>query len=233
MQAQAIAGYYQITIPSRDSKPERSATLAVRFAAVTLGPTQRSKQALFYPLPPVPLNAVYVTEVNPSEAEHPIEWMLLSNIPVTSFEQAQEKLRWYSCRWQIEIFHKILQHGCKVEQCRLQSADRLNCYITLMSIVAWRLFWITHLQRADPTAPATTILSEVEIQTLRALDESVEDAQSTELSVSQAVVAIAKLGGFLARKGDGAPGPTVIWRGWSVLQNAARLGSLLLPKICG
>jgi len=66
--------------------------------------------------------------------------MLLTNIALTSFEDALEKLRWYCCRWQIEVFHKILQHGCTVEQCRLQSADRLKRYITLMSVVAWRLF---------------------------------------------------------------------------------------------
>jgi hypothetical protein len=93
--------------------------------------------------------------------------MLLTNIALTSFEDALEKLRWYCCRWQIEVFHKILQHGCTVEQCRLQSADRLKRYITLMSVVAWRLFWITHVQRIKPTTCATTILSATEIWTLR------------------------------------------------------------------
>lgn len=233
MQAESVAGQYQVTIPSRDSAPERTATVAVRFAAVTLGPTQRSKGTLFYPLPPVQLDAIYVTEVNPPECEHAIEWMLLSNMAVHSFEAAQEKLQWYSCCWQIEVFHKILQHGCKVEQCRLQSADRLNGYITLMSIVAWRLFWLTHMQRIHLTAAATTILTEVEIQTLNALEESGEDGPSTPWSVSQAVVAIAKLGGFWGRKRDGHPDSTVIWRGWSVLQNAVRLASRLLPKTCG
>lgn len=233
LQAQSIAGYYQITVPSHDSKPERTATLAVRFAAVTLGPTQRPKHALFYPLPAVKLYTVYVTEVNPPEPDHQIEWMLLTNIAVRSFEDALEKLSWYRCRWQIEVFHKILQHGCRVEQCRLQSAARLNRYITLMSIVAWRLFWITHMQRTHPAAPATTILTKMELQTLMALEGDAGDAQLTDFSVSQAVIAIAKLGGFLARKHDGNPGPTVLWRGWSVLQNAARLGARFFPQTYG
>lgn len=180
LQAQSIAGHYQITISPQESKPQQEAILAVRFATVPLGPPQRSKQALFYPLPPVQLNTVYVTEVNPPDGEEAIEWMLLCNLPVQSLEEAQEKLHWYSCRWQIEVFHKILQHGCKVEQCRLQSADRLKCYITLMSVVAWRLFWITHMQRVHPTAPASAILTQVEMQTLRALETSEENAQSTD-----------------------------------------------------
>ncbi|MBD1856571.1 MULTISPECIES: IS4 family transposase [Leptolyngbya] len=112
LQAQPVAGCYQITVPSSGSKPERTTTLAVRFGTVTLAPTQRPKQSLFYPLPPVMLDAVYVTEVDAPNAEDQIEWMLLTNIAVNSFEQALEKVEWYCCRWQIEVFHKILQHGC-------------------------------------------------------------------------------------------------------------------------
>lgn len=233
LQAQPIAGYDQITVPSRDGKPERTAMLAIQFSPVTLGPTQRSKHSLFYPLRPVKLCAVYVTVVNPLDPDNAIEWMLLTNIPVDCVEAALEKLRWYRCRWQIEVFHKILQHGCTVEKCRLQSHDRLHRYITLMSVVAWRLFWMTHLQRTDPSACASKILSETEIRTLIVLEKHSLPDSLPFLSITQAVIAIAKLGGFLARKGDREPGPTVIWRGWTVLQNASRLGDHLFPQTYG
>jgi len=233
LQARPVAGCYQITVPSRDAQPERTATLAVRFGAVTLGPTQRSKQSLFYPLPPIRLNAIYVTEVDAPNLENQIEWMLLTNIAVTTVEEALEKVLWYCCRWQIEVFHKILQHGCTVEQCRLQSADRLNRYITLMSIVAWRLFWMTWMRRSYPNTPALTILTEIEMRTLLLLTHQPGEAQRSNFCVSQAVLAIAQLGGFLARKSDGEPGPTVLWRAWTVLQNATRLGSRLFPQIYG
>lgn len=232
LQAQPVAGHYAITVPARASNPERTATLAVRFGAVTLGPPQRSKQSLFYPLPPLQLYAVYVTEVD-STTENQIAWMLLTNIVVTSLDAALEKLSWYRCRWQIEVFHKILQHGCTVEQCRLQSAERLKRYITLMSIVAWRIFWLTQMQRVKPTAPAMTILTELECRTLMLMTEQPKRMKPSDLCIAQSVIAIAKLGGFLARKCDGAPGPTVIWRGWAVLQNAARLGERLFPQIYG
>jgi Transposase DDE domain len=172
LQAQPVAGYYQITVPARDSKPERTVTLAVYLGVVT---TQRPKHSLFYPLPPITLDAVYVTEVDVTASDPQIEWMLLTNIAVTSFEAALEKLDWYCRRWQIEVFHKILQHDCTVEQCRLQSADRLNRYITLMSIVAWRLFWMSWMHRSHPTAPATTILTEIEIRTLLLLSHQPSD----------------------------------------------------------
>lgn len=232
LQAQPVAGHYAITVPARDSNPERTATLAVRFGAVTLGPPQRSKQSLFYPLPLLKLYAVYVTEID-STAENQIIWMLLTNIAVTSLDEALEKLSWYRCRWQIEVFHKILQHGCTVEQCRLQSAERLKRYITLMSIVAWRLFWLTQMKRVRPTAPAMTILTELECRTLMLMTDYPKQMDPSDLCIAQAVIAIAKLGGFLARKCDGAPGPTVVWRGWAVLQNAIRLSDRLFPQFVG
>lgn len=179
------------------------------------------------------MHAIYVTEVNAPNLDQQIEWMLLTNIAVTTFEQALEKVLWYCCRWQIEIFHKILQHGCTVEQCRLQAADRLHRYITLMSIVAWRLFWMTWMRRSHPTAPALTILTEIELRTLLLLTHQPGEPQRSDVYVSQAVLAIAQLGGFLARKGDGDPGLTVLWRGWTVLQNATRLGSRLFPQLYG
>lgn len=228
VQAQPVSGCYWLTLPAREHHPARTAKLVVRFAAVTLRPTQRSRNSLFYPLTPVDLYAVYVTEIEPPDPDNAIEWMLLTNIAVHSFEQALEKLDWYQCRWQIEVFHKILKHGCTIKRCRLQSAERLQRYITLMSIVAWRLFWITHLQCTCPSAPASLILTQVELRTLVALDPHLLHRVPLDLSVAQAVVAIAKLGGFLARRGDREPGPTVLWRGWTVLQNAVRLAVLLL-----
>lgn len=131
------------------------------------------------------------------------------------------------CDHNIEVYHRILKSGCRVERCRLQVADRLCRYITLMSIVAWRLFWMTHLKRTDPQAPATTILTENELRTLNALERKQLARPVRPFSVAQAVMAIAKLGGFLARKHDGEPGPTVLWRGWTVLQDATLLGNLV------
>ena len=91
-----------------------------------------------------------------------MEWMLLANQPVTTLEEACERMRWYSLRWRIEMFFKILKSGFHVEACRLGTADRLMRYLTLMSIVAWRLFMITMVARTDPTLPCTHFLSEQE-----------------------------------------------------------------------
>ena len=73
-------------------------------------------------------------------------------MPVHSFEDAVERVIWYRCRWHIEVYFKVLKSGCKVEDCRLSTADRLIRYLTLSSIVAWRLYWLTHINRQAPVA---------------------------------------------------------------------------------
>ena len=82
------------------------------------------------------LYAIWLKEINPPKNAEPIEWMLLSNLEVKTVDQAIERINWYRCRWQIEVFHKILKSGCTIEKCRLETAERLIRYITVMSVIA-------------------------------------------------------------------------------------------------
>ena len=103
-----------------------------------------------------------VVEVDCPENEEPLEWMLLTNLMVQDFEEAVKKYFGTACRWRIEVFHKILKSGLRVESCRLQTADRLIRYLTVMSIIAWRIFWITLIGRSHPNSPCTILLAENE-----------------------------------------------------------------------
>ena len=126
--------------------------------------------------------------------------------------------RYYE-RWRIEVFHKVLKSGCRVEDCLLQTAARLQNYIALMSVVAWRLHWLTYINRTAPDLPCTHILTTVEWQALYLRMHHTTQFPPTPPTVRQAVRWIAQLGGFLGRKSDGEPGVTVIWRGWQRLQD--------------
>jgi len=96
-----------------------------------------------------------------------------------------------------------------------------------MSIVAWRLHWLTYFNRTDPDLPCTVILTTLEWQALYARIHRTLSLPSSPPTVRQAVGWIAQLGGFLGRKRDGEPGITVIWRGWHTLQNIADTWSLV------
>lgn len=219
VERQPISGDLTVQITGNRKRKARQATISIRFAQVKLKPPWRPNQKK---LPPVTLNAILVCEENPSEnVDDPIEWLLLTNTPVDDFEDAVRVVGWYCCRWQIEIYHKIIKSGCTVEDCRLETVERLQSYIALMSVIAWRLHWLTYLNRADPGSPCTVALNTIEWQALYMRIHRTAELPDQPPTIHQAVHWIAQLGGFLGRKSDGEPGITVIWRGWQRLQDIA------------
>lgn len=219
VEQQPVWGELSVEITGNQKRKARQATVSVRFAPVKLKPPWRPDKKK---LPPVTLNAILVCEDNPpADIDDPIEWLLLTNTPVADFEAAVKVVGWYCCRWQIEIFHKIIKSGCTVEDCRLETAARLQNYIALMCVIAWRLHWITYLNRATPDAPCTLALNTVEWQALYMRIHRSAMLPDQPPTIHQAVRWIAQLGGFLGRKSDGEPGITVIWRGWQRLQDIA------------
>jgi len=219
VEQQPLAGHVTLQITPNQQRPARQATVSVRFTQVNLRPPWRPNQKK---LPPVTLTAILVREDNPpADVDEPIEWLLLTNTSVQNFDDALRVIGWYGCRWQIEVYHKILKSGCTVEDCRLQKAERLQNYIALMSVVAWRLHWLTYINRTDPDLPCTVILTATEWQVLYRRIHHTASLPSTPPTVRQAVRWIAQLGGFLGRNRDGEPGITVIWRGWQRLQDMA------------
>lgn len=224
-----LSAQLTLNVPAKESEPARQARVSVHYKRVRLKPPQRPKQADSDPLPPLVLWAVLVREVNPPPQVTPVEWLLLTTVPVTRAEDALQRVRWYCQRWQIEIWHKILKSGCRIEQRRLKTAERLKACLALYDIIAWRLHWLTHLARHDPQAPCTIALSQAEWQALSAHATGRTHPPLQPPSIAQVVLWIAQLGGFLARNGDGFPGVTVLWRGWQRLQDLVAMWSLFHP----
>ena len=137
----------------------------------------------------------------------------LTNIPIQNIDQALEKIEWYCLRWRIETWHKIIKSGLKVEDCRLSTSERLIRYLAVMSIVAWRIFWITLVARVSPNVPCYLFLNDIEWKILFSKLNHGKNIPGHPPTVKQSVIWIAQLGGFLSRKGDNEPGITYIWRG--------------------
>ncbi|HEY9152295.1 MAG TPA: IS4 family transposase [Anaerolineales bacterium] len=225
VESQKKAGELTVDIVGNVKREARQATVSVRFCTVKFQPPWRPQQKK---LPSVTLTAILVREENsPAHIKDPIEWLLLTNTRVNAFHQAEQVIEWYCCRWQIEVFHKILKSGCRIEDCRLQTAARLKNYIALMCVVAWRLQWLTYINRTDPQLPCTTVLTKIEWQALYMRIHKTSVLPKTIPSTRQAIRWIAQLGGFLGRKSDGEPGILVIWRGWKRLQDLAATWSLI------
>ena len=223
MHQQTEAGTYTIQIPKRAktkhcaARDARCATVSVRFAPFCLNPPRNNPKHKTEKLPDIDMVAIYVHESDPPDEESQIEWMLLTNLPVLSFESACEKIRWYSLRWRIEMYFKVLKSGFRVEACRLGHAERLMRYLTVMSIVAWRLFMVTLIARTDPDAPCTRFLTDDEWTVLYRKMHKNKAPPKNPPCAGDVIIWIAKLGGFLARKNDGPPGTISLWRGWKRL----------------
>jgi hypothetical protein len=221
-------GEIRANIPARDNKPARTAVLEVRFSSFEMNPPQRNIKHKTKKLPDLKLNAVYVREQCAPIGEEPLSWMLLTNINVNNFEEAVEKIDWYCLRWRIEIFHKILKSGLKVEACRLGTGDRLSRFLTVASVIAWRIFYITLIAKEDPNLPCDRLLAEEEWKVLYSKMHRTKDYPSRPPTIREAVRWIAQLGGFLGRKGDGEPGTITLWKGWKRLVDLAEGWNLAL-----
>lgn len=220
MRDQPVAGTKTIEIPERKAtahataRKARTAELTIKFGAFNLNPPRNHVKHQQAPLADLPMYAVYAYEATPPAGEEPVEWMLLTNLPVTTFAEACEKVAWYCLRWRIEMYFKVLKSGLNVEACRLATADRLMRYLAVMSIVAWRLFMLTLLARTEPDAPCTKVLPAQEWKVLYCCVNQGLPLPRRTPTVRDVIIWIARLGGFLARQHDGMPGTQVLWRGW-------------------
>lgn len=223
----AVAGNLNVEVAQKKKEPARTAQVVVRYGRVEVRPPQRLKKLRMEGWEPVWVWAVYVREDNPPPGVTPLEWMLLTNVEVGDFEAAVERIEWYVLRWLIEIYFKILKSGCRVEQTLLATGERLKRYLALMSVVAWRLFWLTYVNRQDSEASCRSILTEDEWQALYCTVKKTTTLPDQPPTAHEAIRWIAQLGGFLGRKHDGEPGVTVLWRGWQRLNDIVATWRLL------
>ena len=204
--AQPAAATLMVRTPRQAGQAERTAHLTLRFGAVTLSaPTLKEQK------PPLQLWAVQAREENPPAGRKAILWRLLTTLPLANAAEAMEKVQWYCQRWQIEVLHKVLKSGCKIEQRQLETTMRLRRVLIMDLIVAWRILLLTKTARQNPEASAADWLLEKEWKVLWV--HMKKQPAKAPPTLHQAVRWIGQLGGFIGRKSDGEPGPIVLWRG--------------------
>lgn len=224
--AQPVLGTLTVAVPRHDHAPTRLAAVTLRRARVTLRPPpHRRAEHLAAPT----VTAVWVREERPPEATPPIEWMLLTTLPVEDLAAAETVVRYYTYRWRIERYHYVLKSGCHIEDLQLETFDRLDRALAVYRIVAWRLLWLTYLAREPPDPPCTTVLRPAEWAALYAAHTRRRDPPPAPVDLRTAVRWIAQLGGFLGRRSDGEPGVKTLWRGYRRLEDLTVMWEILHP----
>ena len=208
MRSRAVSGFCDVFIPRKGSRLERTAKLEIRFSQITLAPPRGKK------LPPIELYAVYAHEIDyPSELTEPLEWMLLTTVEVSNFDDAEKRLKWYTRRWGIEVYHRTLKSGCRIEDRRLDNAEDIETCLAIDMVVAWRIFFLNMQGRKTPDLPCDRFLKEDEWKVLYVYVNNTTELPEKPPTLREAVRMIASLGGFLGRKSDKEPGTTTLWRG--------------------
>lgn len=227
LHAKTSRGSYQIELARTKYRAARKATIEVRYDAVTFARGRRKGGNL----PSVTVYAVLAKEINSPEGERPIEWMLLTSLPVESLEQAQTVIGWYRCRWEIEIYFRALKSGCKVQELRLESDEGIEKALAIYMIIAWRIHNMTMLARERPETPCNEVLAKKEWQIIYLLQK--KEKPDEVPTIQEIVRLLAMRGGFLGRKGDGEPGFETIWGGYVKILNYLEIEQeLRLLKSC-
>lgn len=207
MQARSVDAVQVLQVPRQGSRAAREARMDIRYAAVNLVAPAGHKG------PALAVWAVLAQEQDAPAGVKPLEWMLLTTVEVGSVEQACERLMWYSRRWGIEVLHRTLKSGCRIEQRQLGQADRLEACLAIDLVVAWRIYHLCKLGRDDPQAPCTVYFEEAEWKALTVFTTKKPPAPNQVPTLREMIRSVATLGGFLGRKGDGEPGTQTLWLG--------------------
>jgi hypothetical protein len=221
-----VVGQHRIEVTAENGNVSE-AVLRLRYKRVhILPPIGKQKR-----YPALDLTVIHAREARKPRGRNRIDWKLVTDLPLISPEEAVEKLQWYAQRWKVELFHRILKSGCRVEAARLRTAERLTKLIAVFCILSWRIFWTTMINRVAPDTPPRSALTEAEITVI---DRAVRDRPTIpgEKTLAHYLTKVACLGGYLARARDPPPGNTVMWRGWSRLMDIM-LGADLMQPNCG
>jgi hypothetical protein len=219
MEAMPIAGHQEVHLPRQKDRKARDAKLTIRHAAVTLLPPRTKPH-----LPPITVWAVLAREERAPKDAEPIDWLVLTTVAVQTLDEASERLQWYAKRWTIEVFHRTLKSGCRIEDRQLQDADRIQTCLAIDMVIAWRICFLVKLGREVPDMSCDVYFEEAEWKSLviHATKKLVPPDEPPP-SLGKVVRMIAQLGGFLGRKLDGEPGTECLWRGFHRLYYLVRM----------
>lgn len=208
----------------RQPRESRKAHMEVRATCVTLRPPWRADRKL----PPVTVNAVLVSEVDPPEDDAAVEWLLLTSLPVDEIENVRQVIQYYCVRWMIEVFFRVLKSGCRVEERRFERIDRLLSCLAVYLIVAWRTLYVCRLGQGCPEISCEAVFEPAEWKSVwQVIHRTTPPRQPPRLG--EMVRLVAQLGGYVNRKAGTPPGPQTIWLGLQRMHDFALSWQLFGP----
>ncbi len=191
---------------------------------MTLRPPRRPDRQL----PPVAVNVVLVSEINPPSGDEPVEWLLVTSLPIDDVAQVPLIIQYYTVRWMIEVLFRVLKSGCRVEERLFEHLDRLLNCLAVYLIVAWRTLYVCRLGRSCPELNCEAIFEPAEWKSVwKVVLRKDPPPEPPPLDVF--IRLVAQLGGYVNRKRAGPPGPQTVWLGLQRMHDIANCWLLFGP----
>lgn len=208
----------------RQPRESRDAQVEVRAARVTLRPPWRGDRKL----PEVAANVVLVREVDTPTDDEPVEWLLLTSLPIHGAEQVRQVIQYYCVRWMIEVLFRTLKSGCRVEDRRFEHIDRMLSCLAVYLIVAWRTLYVCRLGRSCPEISSEAVFEPAEWKSVWNVIHRASPPHKPP-PLGEVVKLVAQLGGYIDRKRSDPPGPQTLWIGIQRMHDFARCWQLFGP----
>jgi hypothetical protein len=199
----------------RQNRTTRQAKVEVRAATVTLRPPYRPDRKL----PPVTVNVVLVREPNPPPGETPVEWLLLTTLPIETVEEVRAIVTYYCVRWNIEVLFRVLKSGCRIERRRFEHIERVLPCLGICLIVAWRTLFVCRMGRACPELDCEAIFEPSEWKAVWVAVHRKKPPRKVP-RLAEMVHLIASLGGYVERPNN-EPGAQTLWIGLQRMHDLA------------
>jgi hypothetical protein len=190
-------------------RTSRTAQVEVRATTVTLrGPWRPGGK-----LSDVTVNVVQVREVGAPAGDVPVEWLLITSLPIASMEQVREVIQYYAVRFMVEVLFHVLKSGCRVEERRFEHIERMLPCVAMYLVVAWRTLMVCRLGRSSPDLDCEAIFDPAEWKSVWMTVRGKKLPCRTP-KLAEILALIAQLGGYVSYPNrKDAPGPQTIWLG--------------------
>lgn len=198
-------GELEFTISTRGDRKARKVKQQLKAISVTLTPANKKKS--------IEVNAIMAIEEQPPEGEEPLIWIFITDLPIKTFEEVSKIIEYYLCRWQIELFFKVLKSGCKIEERQLQTVSRVKNLIAIFMILAWRVMFTLMLGRICGEMSCADLFDEAEWKSVYKILNKKKALPRKPPTLSEFIIMLAKLGGYIEQKDGELPGVKTMWKG--------------------
>ena len=228
-QIEAI-GTVIVNIP-RDNRrqiPARQTEMEIAYCTVTIQKPKRVHQGKTPSR--LTINLVRITELTPVSGYEPIEWILATNLTLSTASDVMTVVEYYIQRWKIERFHYVLKSGLNAEKIQQRTYERIKPLLFIYSVIALYIMAVTYIGRLASDLPCNIFFDDNEWKTLYRLIEK-KAPPDAPYSMAAAVLYLGELGSYKRAPSDGNPGLKSIWKGLFRLYQAIVVANVLMGQV--